>query len=450
LISNPSLRLSELAAQIQQAITGVFSNQSFWVIADLTNHTYKQQTNYHYFELVEKDTSSSKILAKIGGRAWGNASINISNFEQVTGQKFSDNIHVLLQVSVQYSATFGLQLNLIDVNINFTLGQFEQQRNATLLKLTVDNPTFIQKIGKVYFTRNNQLSLKKIIRRIAVLSSDTSAGRQDFIHTLFNNNYGYKFIVDDYPTVVQGDNNSGSLVLKVVEVYESGIDYDLVVIIRGGGSQSDFLIFDNYEVCRAIAKFPIPIVTGIGHHKNESIADLMAHTSTKTPTKAAEFILGHNKSFEDSLLAMHRNILIKSQQLLSNEKHQLSHIKSKMIRDMLRMLNHHKTKLSGQGTSILLHPYLKLANHHKDLLHLGESLKGHNKKFFMHKRQTLDHYSSLIRIMSPQNLLNKGFALIKINGQVISNSEHILPGMKVSIQLSSTEILTQVISKKQL
>ncbi|WP_431244478.1 exodeoxyribonuclease VII large subunit [Flavobacterium sp. P21] len=139
---------------------------------------------------------------------------------------------------------------------------------------------------------------------MAVISASNSAGNEDFRHTLRHNDFGYSFQADDYYTVVQGDNNAKLFLNKLIEVYSSGIPYDAIIIIRGGGAQSDFLIFDNYQIGRAVAKFPIPVITGIGHQKNVSIVDLMAHTSTKTPTKAAEFIIAHNRSFEMRSLSL--------------------------------------------------------------------------------------------------------------------------------------------------
>jgi exodeoxyribonuclease VII large subunit len=449
-MSNAFLRLSQLSAKIEEVIHGSFANLTFWVIADLTNHTFKKQTNYHYFELVEKHADSSMIIAKINGKAWGTASANISNFEKITGQKFTNNIQLLLQVSVQYTPSFGLQLNLLDVDVNYTLGQFQRQKALTLLKLVEENPGFIKQIGDTYLTKNNQLSLNRVITRIAVISSDTSAGYQDFKHSLIHNSYGFKFSIDDYFTVVQGDLNAKHLVAKIIQVYNSGTEYDLVVIIRGGGSQTDFLIFDNYEVCRAIARFPIPIITGLGHQKNESISDLMAHTSTKTPTQTAEFIIAHNKVFEESLLRMQKTILIKAQQQLSRQKQKLSSVKSKLISDMLLLLSHHKIELARSTMKVLMFPQINISGHRKNLLYLQSLVESSSHLFFGQKAKSLDHFASLIKIMDPQNILNKGFALVKVNGAIVSHSDEVNVGSEISVQLASTELLTVVKSKNKL
>jgi exodeoxyribonuclease VII large subunit len=442
-----SMRLSELTGQIQQTIDGVFNKLTFWVIADVTSHTYKSQSNFHYFELVEKEKASSKILAKIAGRAWGNASVNIANFEKATGQKFSNDINVLVQVNVQYNPSFGLQLNLVDIDTNFTLGLFERQRKETLARLVSENSAFIQKVGDQYITRNKRLAYNKVIQKIAIISSETSAGYLDFIHTLQNNVFGYKFRLDNYFTMVQGEINAKSIVSKIIEVYNSQYPYDALVIIRGGGSQTDFLIFDNYELSRAIAKFPIPVITGIGHQKNETIADLMAHSSTKTPTKAAELIIAHNRLFEESVTNIQKMLLIKTYQLISLQKDRLANINQATINTSRRLLHGHHRNILNLSGLILNAPRTAISNRRKDLDNIYSNLQSYSRIYFSNKRGYIGHFSSIVKMMSPQNILNKGFAIIKSDGKILNNADIIIEGMELDIQLSSAFIKTTVISK---
>ncbi|WEK21512.1 MAG: exodeoxyribonuclease VII large subunit [Candidatus Pedobacter colombiensis] len=446
--SNPAaIRLSELTNQIRQTIDGVFGNRTFWVIADVTSHTYKEQSNYHYFELVEKDKASAKILSKIAGRAWGNASVNITNFEQATGQKFKNDINVLIQVSVQYNPAFGLQLNLLDIDTNFTLGLFEQQRKETLERLLKENPDFIQKSGERYITRNNNLALNNVLQHIAVISSATSAGYQDFRHTLENNTFGYRFQIDDYFTLVQGEANARPFLAKLVEVFQSGKPYDALVIIRGGGAQTDFLIFDNYELSRAIAKFPIPVITGIGHQKNETIADLMAHTSTKTPTKAAELIIAHNRAFEEALIGLQKMVLIKTYQLINYHKDRLTHINQITIRTTRNLIHEQHRNILNLSRLVLTNPKIMISNKQKDLANVISNLQSYNRIYFANKRGYIGHFQSVVRLMSPQNILNKGFAILKVNDQIVSNADHIEAGTELTVRLASAEIKTTVNSK---
>lgn len=450
MIASAPLKLSELTRRIQQVLDGVFNGQTFWVIADVSNYTFKADSNYHYFELVEKDKTSSKLISKMIARAWGNASVNISNFERITGQKFKSDINVLVQVTVQYSPAFGLQLNLVDIDTNFTLGQFEQQRKATLERLLKENPEFIKKTGDIYQTRNSTLKFNRVLQYIAVVSSDTSAGYQDFRHTLENNPFEYSFRIDNYFTKVQGESNAKPFLTRLIEIFNSGNAYDAVVIIRGGGSQTDFLIFDNYELSRAIAKFPVPVITGIGHQKNETIVDLMAHTSTKTPTKAAELILAHNRNFEDSLLNLKNRILINTQQLLSLHSNALSGTRSYIIRDVISLLNEHRQRVYALSSMIVGQPRYMIGNRRKDLNNMINNIKLYNRMYLSNKNGHLEHYLAVVKLMSPQNILNKGFAIVKLNNHIISKADDVLPGQELTVQLASTEIHTIVKSKEEI
>ena len=443
----PSIRLSELTTQISNAINGIFGSNTFWVIADVSNYTYKPQSNFHYFELVEKDKSSSKILAKIAGRAWGNASVNISNFEKATGQQFKNDINVLVQVAVQYNPAFGLQLNLLDIDTTFTLGRFEQQRKETLEKLVRDNPAFIRVADGQYHTRNSELTLNTVLQRIAVISSDTSAGYLDFKHTLATNAFGYHFEVDDYFALVQGEGNAKQVLSKLIAVFESGKTYDALVIIRGGGAQTDFLIFDNYELSRAIAKFPVPIITGIGHQKNETIADLMAHTSTKTPTKTAEFLIAHNRHFEESLLSLQQQLVIKTFQLMNVHKEQLNRLNQITINSAKNLLHEKHRDMLNLSGMILTNPKIILSNKKKDLVNLLANIKSYNRMYFINQARYISHFESVVRLMSPQNILNKGFAIIKVGDRIISDASLVEPGAELTITLAATEINTKVLSK---
>jgi exodeoxyribonuclease VII large subunit len=242
-----------------------------------------------------------------------------------------------------------------------------------------------------------------VIQRVAIISSKTSAGAEDFLHTLENNPFGYRFWVDNYHTVVQGENNADQFLAKIIEVYNSGKPYDAVVIARGGGAQTDFLMFDSYSIGRAIARFPIPIITGIGHQKNETIADLMAHTQTKTPTKAAEFIIAHNRSYEDAVMGLQRRIVVKSQRMISNSLKEIGSIKQDVISSSRSMITSHQ--------------------------------------------RTLDHFTSLVRIARPDNILKRGFAIVRSGNKILTDANTIDVGSNVDIVMSGSILNTTVNQK---
>ncbi|MCO5948077.1 exodeoxyribonuclease VII large subunit [Mucilaginibacter flavidus] len=456
------LRLSQLADKVEQTLNNAFNGMHFWVIADVTNHNHKADSNYHYFELVEKTSGTDKILAKFSAKAWGNGSRELALFGTRTGQKFTNNIQVLLQVKVTYQPTYGLQLEVTSIDPNFTLGVIEQQRQQTLERLCINNPESIQKRGEEYWTRNKSLSMPLVIQRMAVVCATGSAGWQDFKHTLDNNLYGYRFEISPYFTQVQGETNAIAMEEKLIAIFQSPIRFDVVVVIRGGGAQTDFLIFDHYRIGRAIARFPIPVITGIGHQKNITIADQMAHTSVKTPTKSAEFIINHNRTFQEQLLNIRKNLLIKAQQNLSARNSELNITKTHITNAAYQMLSSEKTYISdivqvitGKGRSIpylnrialanisatlLTRPKIVVSEKSKDLQNLKINIIHYQKSLLTNTKGYLNHSISIFKAYSLENTLNRGFAVVSFNGRIISDPGVLQKGDNFTVRLKKTEL----------
>lgn len=464
------IRLSQLNSQIQDTINARFKGQTYWVVADVTNHSFKADKKIHYFELVEKSEKDSTITAKIMGKSWGAGALRILDFEISTGQRFTNNLHVLVQISVDYHPLYGLSVNLLDIDSSFMLGILEQQRNATLARLVRENG-YIWKEGEEYSTLNSRMKLPEVIQRVAVISSSSSAGNEDFRHTMVHNDFGYAFRIDDYHTVVQGDNNAKLFLNRLIDVYNTGIPYDAIVITRGGGSQSDFLIFDNYSIARAVAKFPIPVITGIGHQKNVSITDLMAHTHTKTPTKAAEFIIAHNRSFEESILALQRTIAIKSQNLFLGHYKELSQMKNAVLHNAAALAASHAKQLDtireqiGRNSGAVLHenqkkllvagqkafqrPAMLLMERKGELLQLRNAVKTFANAYLRRQELTLEHHDKTIQMMSPQNILRKGYAIIRVKDAIASSAESIRQGDDIEVILKDARLISTVKEKIQ-
>nr|WP_181715771.1 exodeoxyribonuclease VII large subunit [Chryseobacterium sp.]QJS06496.1 Exodeoxyribonuclease VII, large subunit [Chryseobacterium sp.] len=465
------LTLSQLNGIIQSKLNDVFFMQYFWIVADITEHSFKDKTGYHYFEFVEKDVITNLIVAKIKGAAWGNASQRIKDFEKSTGQIFTNNIHVLAKVSVNFHKVFGLSLELIEIDPSFTLGVIETKRQETLLRLVTSYPTIIQKRGEQYSTYNSSLELPPVISRLAVISSQTSAGNEDFKHTLMNNPYGYHFEIYDYFTVVQNEVNAGIFLERLLDVFRSGKKYDAVIINRGGGAQTDFLIFDNFKIGLAVAKFPIPVITGIGHQKNQTITDLMAHTNTKTPTKAAEFIITHNKVFEDRLLSFQQSIVINSQTFLAkqnsvfnkinseivnnsrtaleNGKNNLRILKQQFTTSSSRIITDVKLELNSKRFAISNVPFMLINREIKEISRfLPKLISAFNSKVSTEKR-ALKSAVALLNVISPENILRKGFAIVKSKGEITSDPNQFTPGSEIEIILRSQNIKATVNTKKK-
>lgn len=463
------IRLSELTGSIAKAINDTFSNQRYWIVAEVTNYSFQSGKGHHYFDLVEKASSGTQIIARMQAAAWSQGHERILEFQRVTGQQFKNDIQVMMKVSVNYHASYGLKLTLLDVDSNFTIGALELQKQQTLLKLVTDHPDFIRKVGDQYITANKQKPLPAVIQKVAVVTSSSSAGLQDFLHTLESNSFGYKVKVDPYYTIVQGEVKAELIYNKLLDIFKSGIAYDVVVMIRGGGAQTDFLIFDQYPLAKIVAKFPIPIITGIGHQVNNTIVDMMAHTATKTPTKTAEWIIAHNRAFEDRVMGIQKSILIKSQQLFSKHSNALATIKASVSNKTQTLLAGHRTFLVkvhqvvvNKSGEILFHknrelvqlssvistrPKILVSTHKNDLVNMIANIKIFKSQFLKNQQAYLSHHRTVTKMMAPDNILKKGFAIVKVNDQITSDPGRIEEGKDISIILKEVEILSTVKQK---
>ena len=468
--TQPGIRLSEFTALIRQTLEDRFAGQTFWIIAEISNLNHYARTHTFYFHLIEKEEGSGQIKAEVSAVAFSQAAYEIEGFEQLTGQVFKNGIQVLINVSVNYHPVHGLKVNLNKIDASFTIGQLQQQREATLAKLLADNPDAVKLIQGRYHTRNQEVPLPVVIQNIAVISSENSAGLQDFRHTLAENSFGYQFEIRLFQTLVQGDEQGKQLVDRLIEIFRAEKKYDIVVIVRGGGAQTDFLMFDAYPLARAVARFPIPIITGLGHQKDVSVCDLMAHTALKTPTKAAEFILAHNRNFEENILQFQHQILIRSQQILIREKERIARTNQQIQRSTGLLISKHseslnstRQKVISQSTGLVYvharnlnllsrqmstRPALIVGKVQHELSTYVKELQAGLTRFTQKQENYLGHYTTVFKLLSPATTLKRGFALVLDQGRILTDASSIKKGDSVQVYLNGSE-LDVTITKKQ-
>lgn len=464
------MKLSELTGMIRDTLNNKFARESYWVLADISDHKFNPQKKFHYFEMVEKGDSGN-MVTRIQASAWGEGGKSVEVFEKETGQKFTTGIHVLARVRVEYHILYGLKLTLLELDTRFTLGELEKKKQETIKRLLAECPDYIRMVGDRIVTRNQGHALKLVLQRIAVVGSKQSAGYQDFVHTLRSNPYGYLFTIDAYHTQVQGEANAGEVLKQLISVFHSGKPYDAVVIIRGGGAETDFLIFNDFNLSRAVAKFPIPIITGIGHLKDQSIADLMAHTETKTPTKSAEFIITHNKHFEDKVLELQNNVLIRAQQMFSTRQRMLTSLNSIVVnksRDYLQRYMQEMIKLNRvvtQTSMQIIHARhnemvslsgrvispakVMMGRRSHELQQMISNLGTFRAMFLKRQQGFLDHHKIMIRMASPEQTLQRGFAIVKMKDRIVANADKISKGDEIVVVMHKTEITSIVKAKKE-
>jgi exodeoxyribonuclease VII large subunit len=466
-----AITLSELTGHISDVISDNFAGAFYWVVADISNHTFYPNKDHHYFELVEKDESGNNLIAKMQAVAWRTGAGRIRNFEAITGQRFKNGIRVSLKVQVDYHVAFGLKLIVLDIDPAYTIGQLELHRQATIRRLLTECSGYVKQEGGRFITKNNSLSHQLVIKRIAVVSSNSSAGYQDFMHTLLHNKFGYRFTVNSYFITVQGESNAEAASKKIEEICASGIPFDAIVIIRGGGADTDFLIFDQFILCQTVARLSIPVITGIGHLKNQSLVDLMAHTATNAPTKAAEFIVAHNHSFETAVLTEQKRVVIKAQQilgqhqqaimtqnaavarkaraLLTGRKEDQEKLKEKVVAQSKRLIYRQRVQLMEVTNKALNKPQIFIANQKNELRNSLGNLKWFAGKYIANQKSKIGYMESICRMMSPVNLLKKGFALVYYQERIITEGSALTEGAEIIVRLQDAEVLATVQQKRE-
>lgn len=421
------IALSELSLLVQETLRRRFLHERYWVLAEISNHSFYPQKGFHYFDLVEKTGNSLK--AKIPGVAWSPGAMQIAAFERSTGQKFQSGIEVCIEVTIEYHAVYGLKATLQHIDPAYTLGQLALARQQVIYRLLRDEPDTVWLEDEQLCSFNQQLTLAPVLQKLAVVGSLQSAGLEDFRHSLLENPFEYIFEIDYYDSRVQGEEQAAALADTFEKIKQhsrqTGIDYDAIVLIRGGGASTDLLLFDQYETALAVAGAPFPVLTGIGHQKDQTLADLLAFRSLKTPTQVAEHILQQNRHFELSVLQTQTQLLTHSRQRLQEAKLSLAQIRS----------------------ALTLQPARHLTSQLRRLDQLLVSLPSLSRTRFKNERQQLDSTRRLLLMASPEKTLERGFAWIEKAGEIITDPAALALGDAIQIRLKNNLIHSHVEQK---
>lgn len=291
-MKNTTLKLSDLLDEIKEVVDGAFYDSPRKVLVEVSDVKNYHQRFYCFFRVIEK--SGSEIIAQADAVIWRNEYETIQNFEKQTGIKFSQDIEIVVDAFVTFHPRWGLKLQVIEIDPGYTIGKLELERRKTIEKLCLENPHKIWIENEELHSFNKSLELKDTIKRVALISAPDSDGRRDFLHEMINNIYGITYQITLFDASVQGVNAASQIAgcLDVIDHYKE--HFDAIAIVRGGGGNTDLGAFDQYDVSLKVASSALPIFTGIGHERNVSIADQLAHTAMKTPTKCASAISEHN------------------------------------------------------------------------------------------------------------------------------------------------------------
>ena len=386
---------------------------SYWVVAEI-GEMRLHASGHCYLELVEKE--EDKIIAKLRGTIWAYTYRNLSIwFENITGQALKKGLKILFNANVQFHELYGLSLNIKDIDANFTLGERARRRQEIIAQLQQDG----------VFDLNKQLTLPLVAQNIAIISSPSAAGFGDFTTQIENNVKGYRFQVKLFKAVMQGEKAVESMVSALLTIANKAEHYDVVVIIRGGGSQIDLDCFDNYDLAAHVAQFPIPVLTGIGHERDETITDMVAHTRLKTPTAVAEFLLGGMNAYEERLDGLFTRLY---QGVVGKVRLKEQHLDS--CRQRLAAASIGAMTKAGHQLD-LLSKELQAASKH--------NLSGHKIK--------LDMLEKTLDLIDPGKTLARGYTLTTIDGKRIKAGlakkggllKTYLPGEIISSKVEETD-----------
>lgn len=427
------ITLSQLQSKIKQTIERNVSAQ--WVLCDISDMKVNG-AGHCYLELVEKNDSRGAIpKAKATAIIWKNNYSLISNFFlQKTGIHLGAGLKVMLLVEVNYHELYGLSLVVRDIDPTYSLGDFERIRRETIAQLTADG----------ILEMNKELFLPIVIERIAILSSATAAGYGDFINHITNNDYGYTFKTKLFEAVVQGDGAENSIITALMDIANDSTDYDAVVLIRGGGSQSDLSCFNSYTLCSYLAQFPIPILTGIGHDKDQSVADIVAHTSLKTPTAVANFLVDTKREIEDffdeSLSKIRNYLKIR----LGEEREGIDTLSTRLRINTLERASREKVKLERAFSTIEMGSKTFITNKNKELDMMLEMSLNASKNTLKEQTHKLALFESKIDSCDPKHILKLGYSIATINGKTVKSVTDTKHGDNLSIKVKDGIIETTV------
>ncbi|WP_026950482.1 exodeoxyribonuclease VII large subunit [Algoriphagus mannitolivorans] len=433
---NP-LSVSQLTEQIRLVLETELE-PVYWVIGELAD--FRQAPQGHvYFELVEKQ--GNQVLAKIRANLWQFTYRSVAaKFESVTGSSLKNGMKVLAQVAVNYHPVYGLSINVKDIDPSYSLGERARVRQETIDRLTREG----------LLRLNGRYELPQVIQKIAVISSPTAAGYGDFVNQLENNGYGYQIYHRLFPSMMQGNEAVNSLIsaLEKVELSAESLELDAVILIRGGGAQLDLDCFDDYRLAAKIANCPLPVFTGIGHERDETVADLVAHTRLKTPTAVAEFLLAGFREFEENL-GLNLQRLERSVRLKLKEEDQKIHqlaLRARFLSGNKLSMESEKIKAIGSRLGFSSKNVLKLQSSTLDSI--ARELKKTSLAYFQKEKEKINHRELLLKQLDPTKLLEKGYTRTESGGKPI-NLVKIKPGDELLTISKYQKILSTVTEIKE-
>lgn len=437
-MNNPANREEISLLELNNRIKGVIS-QSFagvhWVRAEMSD-VRTNVSGHCYLEFIEKSAVTGQTIAKARGAIWAKTFRMIKPyFEQETGQPFASGLKVLVKVTIEFHELYGYSLNVLDIDPAYTVGDMFRRRMEIIRRLQQEG----------VFDLNKELTIPLLPTRIAVITSPTAAGYEDFINQLTGNKNGYPFYPKIFPAIMQGEKTEASIIAALDRIYRHIDCFDIVVIIRGGGATSDLNSFDSYLLAANCAQFPLPVITGIGHERDDTVLDLVAHTRMKTPTAVAEFLISRMNTAAQEVNELQQAVVSLSSGILLEEKNLLQLMGAKLPSLVSTRMERNRSLLHMLGSKLPV-VATHLINRHNTLL---ADNKNRLKQAVTEKATGANRYLELteqyITMVSPEYVMKRGYSLTLKDGKIMKRATSFQPGDELVTRFMDGEVKSKVL-----
>jgi len=406
-----ALSLLELNSLVRQVLNKSLPD-AYWIQAELSD-VRSNTTGHCYLEFVQKDARGNNLIAKARGTIWANVFRMLKPyFEESTGQVFVSGIKVMVQVTVEFHELYGYSLTVIDIDPSYTLGDMARKRREILKQLEEEG----------VLTLNKELEMPELVQKVAVISSASAAGYGDFCRQLEENPYGFIFYPHLFPALMQGSQVEESVIAALNAIYDRRDHFDAVVIIRGGGATSDLSGFDTYLLAANCAQFPLPIITGIGHERDDTVIDSVAHTRVKTPTAAAQFLINHMQETAENLEELAHTLV--------------SSVSGRMEKENLRL-----SDLTARLPLVIKNRTMR---ENYLLEQLSQRINVGIARTITDKKHRLLLLEQRINDASPERLLKRGYSLTFKDGKTVTDSAQLTPGDIITTRFAKGEVKSEV------
>jgi exodeoxyribonuclease VII large subunit len=446
--------LIEVTTSIRKTIEERYTSV-FWVKAEMNKLNHYSHSGHCYPELVEK--TNGKVIAQMKANVWKSDFDRINhNFLRVLKEPLKDGIKILFSATISFDSSHGLSLRILDIDPSFSLGELEREKQDTLERLRREG----------IFNSNKALRLPILPQRIAIISVETSKGYSDFINVIENNQWGYKFFRLLFPSLLQGDKSIVSICNQLMRIKKIIKHFDVVAIIRGGGGDVGLSSYNNYELAKEIALFPIPVLTGIGHSTNETVAEMVSYKNAITPTELADFLIQKFHDFSVPIKKGEEIIVDRAKRILSDEKLRFQNFmkyfrsvtNSKLLRSKVEIKSQSETilrqsrflikgksqLLNGTKQEVLKVVATLLSTNKIHLADLIEEIKSFPVQTLEIENGKVDAIEKNVRMLDPLNVLKRGFSITLYEGKALKSYTQVKPTDKITTLLADGRLESEV------